>query len=126
MKFICALLSLVAINAHAVDPSQVYCKAYVYNDKTNQFSYADLTQAKYDKEFLEGQIGNYGLGADKYYMTRDGGIGLVITDRGTGNGTVSTAGWRTVSKTQMSEVHYYKTLKDGSRDQVTVSCYIDL
>lgn len=123
MKLFLAAMALWGVSSFAAD---IDCKGWVYNNRTDKFTEATLTQASYDPNFLEATVLNYGLGVDKFFLKDSKSLTLVIVDNKTHASTASTAGWKQISNTLLQDVNLFVNLPDGSRDQIQVSCYKQL
>lgn len=125
MKLFLAALALWGASSFAATTTgnDITCDGWVYNNGTDKFDQVTLTQASYDKNFLEGNVRTYGLGVDKFFLASSNSLTLVIVDNKTKAASSATAGWKKIDKTLMQDVNLFVNLPDGSRDQVQVTCY---
>lgn len=125
MKFLLAVFAFWSISGFATPASgdDITCKGWVFNNGTEQFDDVELKPASYDSVFLEGNIRNYGLGVDRYFLRSNNSLTIVIVDNKTKATSASTAGWKQIEKTLLQDLNLFVNLPDGSRDQIQISCY---
>ncbi len=125
MKFLLSVLAFWGVSSFATAASgdDITCNGWVFNNVSEEFKQIELKTASYDSNFLEGNIRNYGLGVDKFFLKQNNSLTIVIVDNKTHASAASTAGWKQIEKTLLQDGNLFINLPDGSRDQVQVSCY---
>lgn len=122
-SIILVLFSVFCINASALE-----CYAFVVNDREKEAPKKKLSQASYDKDFLEADIGQYSFGVDKFTLQENGALTLIVIGKKTNSSVASTAGWKTIkvndgTTTLTNDLRLFFKKPDGSEDEAQINCY---